>query len=112
MPINKHSAGILYERLIMRAFNCQKGENGAKAGYFKNLYKAEQVESDDLIKGSYREQFEDIRNYLIEALQEIQKKGLNSVEFSEIEKRINACSTANCLAKQVKYALSILAVRN
>lgn len=31
------------------------------------------------------------------------------MEFSEIEKRINTCSTAKCLAKQVKYALTILA---
>lgn len=112
MPINIHSAGLLYERLIMKAFNCCPGENGAKAGYFMNLYKAEQEESHELIKGSYREQYEDIRSNLLNAVKEIQKKGLNTSEFAEIEKRINTCSTANCLAKQVKYALAILAGRD
>ena len=112
MPINIHSAGLLYERLIIKAFNCRQGENGAKAGYFKNLYKAEQDEQHEPIKGSYSEQYEDIRSNILNAVKEIQKRGLNTREFSEIENRINTCSTANCLAKQVKYALTILSGRD
>lgn len=112
MPINEHSAGLLYERLIMKAFNCRQGQNGANAGYFKNLYRAERAESQDLIKSTYREQYEDIRTNILDAVQEVQKKGLDTVEFSEIEKRLNNCSTANCLAKQVQYALTILAGRD
>lgn len=112
MPINEHSAGILYERLIMKAYNCRLNENGAKAGYFKNLYRAERAESNDLIKESYREQFEDIRGNLLNAIREVQKRGLNTKELSEMEERINTCSTANCLAKQVKHALTILAGRD
>ena len=112
MPINEHSAGILYERLIMKAFKCRKDQNGARAEYFINLSRAERAETDDLIKETYREQFEDIRKNLLNALKEVQKGGMNALEFGEIEKRINTCSTANCLAKQVKHALAVLVSRD
>lgn len=111
MPINEFTAGLQYERLINKAFPELSEETEAKSGYFQDLYKAERGETSGLIAGSYREQFEDIRSNLIKAVQQLQKSGLDSNEFEDIEKRINTCSTANCLAKQVKYALMLIAGR-
>lgn len=111
MPINEYTAGLQYERLIVRAFNGSRGGREAKAGYFQNLYKAERGEFRDLDAESYREQFEDIRNYLKGAVKRLQQNGLDTAEFIDIEERINTCSTANCLAKQIKYALTLLASR-
>ena len=110
LPINDHSAGLLYERLIMRAFNCREGENGAKAGYFQNLYRAERKESHGLMAGSFQDQFEDIQNNLVKA---IQKLGVHQdlSELLDIEGRIKSCSTTNCLAKEVKYIIILLAAR-
>lgn len=102
MPINEHTAGLQYERLIMKAFNCRYGENGAKGNNFKNLYLAERGDPSGLVTESYKEQFEDIRNNLFGALKELQNKGLDKDKLNSFAKRIDTCSTANCLAKQVK----------
>lgn len=96
MSVDEYKKAFSYEMLIRNVYECPRGmKNGADLCFMQNAMTMERGESFAKNLGTFKKQFDNVKNYLAKALIKLSKTRRYSNSFILFEQQLNNLSYAN-----------------
>lgn len=117
LTMNDNEA-MMYEILIRRAFNCQRGKKGGDADIFRALFREEYLANenpyDRKAQNAFEKRKQSVRNYLIKALEKgiarlgKKKDKIQAVtNLNELIEAINVSNNSNEFSNVISEAMEL-----